>query len=392
MLARAWNYLCGYERLRQRGDRLFLAGELDRARHEYTRARSVLDARDYRSTTLDALIRQCDTLARAPGSALAVLAPEFAPDSGYLPTAESPARPDEPDERPFHPGLDDLFELALGEKDAGRIDAYRASSDEFKAGYVALVQGDPARAVRFLASAADSSTASFVVQLELGRARSLAGDMELAREALKLAQVAAPNDTEVLVLLSAVNIELGRYGEARERLATVAESEGDDPDVIFLLGRALVGLKRDDLALEKFRETVAREPNFHEAYFEAALLLGHDSEAQFRLLSRACALAPDEVRYNRELARLVLAETFDEETGLAACDRLMVTDETNAWEYLYWIAQLYIRRGWKREARDPLQKALRLVPPERAAERRDIEACLATGRLLPVHGRRRPGS
>lgn len=378
MIARAWNYLHGYERLRQRGDRLFLAGELDRARHVYTRARSVLGARDYRSTTIDALIRQCDTLAGEPGGSVAVLPPDFAPEPV--------------DERPFHPGLDDLFELAVGEKEPGRVDAYRALSDEFKAGYVALVQGDAARAVRFLASAADSPTASFVVQLELGRARSLAGDMELAREALKLAHGAAPNDTEVLVLLSAVNIQLGHYGEARERLTSVAESAGDEPDVIFLLGRALVGLKQNDAALEKFRETVVSEPNFHEAYFEAALLLGRDSEAQFRLLSRACALAPDEVRYNRELVRLVLAETFDEETGLAACDRLMVTDENNAWEYLYWIAQLYIRRGWKREARDPLQKALRLVPPERSAERHDIEACLATGRVLHGRGRRRPGS
>jgi tetratricopeptide (TPR) repeat protein len=365
VLARAWNYLYGYERLRHRGDRLFLAGELDRARHEYARARSVLGARDYRSTTIDALIHQCDTLAREAGGSMALPSP--------VPVAEPLARADE---EPFHPGLDDLFELAIGDKDTGRIDAYRALNDEFKAGYVALVQGDAVRAAAYLASAADSPAASFVVQLELGRARSLAGEMGLAREALKLAHGAAPTDIEVLVLLSAVNIELGHYGEARERLVSVAESEGDDPDVIFLLGRALVGLKQEDAALEKFRETVANEPNFHEAYFEAALLLGHDREAQFRLLNRACALAPDEVRYNRELARLVLAETFDEETGLAACDRLMVTDEGNAWEYLYWIAQLYIRRGWKREARDPLQKALRLVPPERSADRRAIEACL----------------
>ena len=141
-----------------------------------------------------------------------------------------------------------------------------------------------------------------------------------------------------------------------------------------------MGLKRDDAALEKFREAVALEPNFDEAYFEAALLLGkvHDSEAQFGLLNRACALAPDEVRYNRELARLVLAETFDEEAGLAACDRLMITDEDNAWQYLYWIAELYIRRGWKREARDPLEKALRLVPPERSADRHEIETRLAS--------------
>ena len=333
----------------------------------------MLGARDYRSTTIDALIRQCDIHTRERGSSFDAHAAELA----YLPAPEPPAGDDE---RPFHPGLDDLFELAIGEKDPGRIDAYRALNVDFKAGYVALVQGDAARAVRFLSSAAASTTASFVVHLELGRALSLAGDMEPAREALQAADRAARSDTEVAVLLSAVNIELGRCEQARERLTSVAEDDGDNPDVIFLIGRALAGLKRDDAALEKFRETVASEPNFHEAYFEAALLLGkaHDHDGQFRLLNRACALAPDEVRYNRELAQLVLAETFDEEAGLAACDRLMVTDEDNAWEYLYWIAKLYIRRGWKREARDPLEKALRLVPPERSAERREIETCLAT--------------
>jgi tetratricopeptide (TPR) repeat protein len=181
-------------------------------------------------------------------------------------------------------------------------------------------------------------------------------------------------------LLSAVNIELGRFDEARERLQAVARADGDNPDVTFLIGRALAGLRRDDDALEKFRETVAAEPNFHEAYYEAAIVLAgkNDPEARFQLLSRASALAPDEVRYNRELAKLVLAEsTFDEEAGLAACDRLMIMDEENAWEYLYWIAQLYIRRGWRREARDPLEKALRLVPRENREQRREIEACLA---------------
>lgn len=372
MIARVLNYLYGYERLRHRGDRLFLAGEFERARIEYTRARSVLSSRDYRSSTLDALIRECDLQARGRGRASA--APSFEPPW------EDVEDPESDEARGFYPGLDDLFELAIGEKEPDRIGFYRAMNDDFKAGYVALVQANPERAVRFLSSSAASPGASFVAHLELGRAHSLGGDMGAAREALKLAERSAPNDTEVAILASAVNIELGRYEEARIRLQRLADAAVDSPDVKFLLGRALVGLGRDDRALEMFRETVAAEPNFHEAFFEASMLLGKrgDRDAQFRLLSRACALAPDEVRYNRELAELVLAENFDAQAGLAACDRLMVTDEDNAWQYLFWIAQLYVRRGWKREARDPLEKALRLVPPEQRAERREIEAYLGT--------------
>jgi Flp pilus assembly protein TadD len=120
------------------------------------------------------------------------------------------------------------------------------------------------------------------------------------------------------------------------------------------------------------------EPHFHEAFFEASRLLRArgDLEAAFELLKRASGLAPDEVRYNRDLAALVLEHGLEEEAGLAACDRLMVADEENRWEYLHWVGQLYLRRGWKREARDPLEKALALAPAERRSERHEIQARL----------------
>jgi hypothetical protein len=51
----------------------------------------------------------------------------------------------------------------------------------------------------------------------------------------------------------------------------------------------------------------------------------------------------------------------------------MITDEERRWQYLHWIGELYIRRGWRREARDPLTKALALVPSERKSERLEIE-------------------
>jgi Tfp pilus assembly protein FimV len=72
-----------------------------------------------------------------------------------------------------------------------------------------------------------------------------------------------------------------------------------------------------------------------------------------------------------------LDNEIEEEIGLEACDRLMVTDEENQWRYLSWIAELYIRRGWKGEARDPLRKALELVPPSETVERRALERRLA---------------
>jgi hypothetical protein len=126
------------------------------------------------------------------------------------------------------------------------------------------------------------------------------------------------------------------------------------------------------------RQTVLLEPHFHEAFFEAQRLLRArgDLLGALELLKRASGLAPDEVRYGRELALFVLQNGLEEEAGLAACDRLMVSDQENRWEYLHWVGQLYIRRGWKREARDPLEKALALAPPERRKERHEIQARL----------------
>ena len=374
MFTHLLNYLYGYERLRHRGDRLFLSGEFERARVEYSSARAVLREGDHRATTIEALLRECDALAGLRASS-GIVHKVVAPD---LPGVhEAPANTEEGG---FYPGIDDLFELAIADKSRGRIDAYRVLGDDFKAGYVALVQGNAERAVGSLAASAKEKRASFVVNLELGRALALAGRMDQAREALKTAERSAPSDVEVSILLCAVNIDLGRFDEARERLEVLARDESDDPAITFLLGRSLAGAKKGDAALEKFRQTVKKEPRFHEAYFEAADVLRRrgDSEAAFELLNRACHLAPDEIRYNRDLAELVLSNGHDEEAGLAACDRLMVNDEDNAWQYLKWIAELYIRRGFIREARDPLQKALNLVPRDRVTERMEIERSLAS--------------
>lgn len=351
VLTRFWNRLRGYDRLKERGDCLFLAGEFERALGEYLRARSILSSTDHRVLAMDSLIRSCERQA---------LHEEGEPgdweDQGY-------------------PGLDDLFELAIGDKAPSRAEAYRILGRDFRAGYVALVQGNAGRAVDLLKRAAAAAPSSFVVQLELGRALSLGGRLAEAKAALEIAERLAPEDEEGRILAAAVDVETGGFQEARARLLRWIERGGGGPEARFLLGKALAGMNRVDQALEAFRETVSMEPRFHEAFFEAGRLLRArgDVEAAFRLLSRASALAPDEVRYNRELASLVLENALNEEAGLAACDRLMVSDEENRWQYLQWIAELYIRRGWKREARDPLQKALSLVPPELRSERHAIE-------------------
>jgi hypothetical protein len=142
-----WNWLKGYERLKERGDHLFLSGEFGDAGTAYRRARSVLSNADPRAVVMDALIR----------------------------SSERQAVGESEEEDPFVPGLDDLFELAIADKPSSRAEAYRILGKDFRAGYVALVQGSASRAVHFLERAAEATPSSFVVHLELGRALSLGG-------------------------------------------------------------------------------------------------------------------------------------------------------------------------------------------------------------------------
>jgi Flp pilus assembly protein TadD len=352
--------LLGANRLRQRGDKFFLENDFARALSEYRRARIALSANDYRVATLDALIRECSIRA-------GIAVPE-------VDTEASPSAVDRRDPAVI-PGLQDLFELAIADKAKERMRSYRGLGEEFQSGYVALVQGDGENAARRLELAARKNPASFVLQLELGRALSMTGDMEKARVELSKAHQMSPHDKELLNLLAAVDIELDRFEEAVGLLEPLANGRDIGPDTFFLLGKALAGVGKNERALEQFRRSVQLDSHFHEAYFEAAKILIEDGEVTNakRLLLRACALVPDEVSYNLELVRLVLDTDLEEEIGLEACDRLMVTDEDNQWQYLAWVAELYVRRGWKREAQDPLRKALKLIPPDRSDERRELE-------------------
>ncbi|HJS72794.1 MAG TPA: tetratricopeptide repeat protein, partial [Vicinamibacteria bacterium] len=216
MLSLLWNRLKGYERLKERGDHLFLAGEFERALREYSRARTVLPSADHRSLAIDALIRSCERQAES-----------------------EPLWTEEAEEDRYHPGLDDLFELAIGDKPSSRAEAYRLMAHDFRSGYVALVQGNARRAIELLEKASAATPSSFVAHLELGRALSLGGRLAEARAALAIAERLAPEDDEGRILAAAVCLETGDSQGARARLLPLIERRGGGPEARFLFGKAL---------------------------------------------------------------------------------------------------------------------------------------------------------
>ncbi len=365
--------LVGYQRYKSRGDRFYLAGDYRRALIAYRSARSLLSVTDVRLAAVEPLLREC-----AERTGLADRRSFFSSDLAS--DAEGAS---------FQPGISDLFELAIAGKPEERAALYRGLGAEFEAGYVALVRGEGVEAVRRLQAAARGRPPAFIVELELGRAESLVADFESAARSLEKAVRLSPADPEALNLLAAVRLERGEFQEALDTLAPL------DPlllngragaEILFVSARALAALGQPQAALGRLKEAVGKASGFHEAYFEGGqlLLAAGDVQGAFSAFRAACSIEPGEVSYNRCLARLVLGHGghdgplgLEVREGLAACDRLMVTDEENRWQYLGWIAELYLRKGWRREARDPLEKALELIPAEKSEERRGIERRLA---------------
>ena len=61
MLGKLIYRVVGPNRFHNRGDRFFLDNDFARALREYRRARWAVSSSDYRTATLDALIRECST-------------------------------------------------------------------------------------------------------------------------------------------------------------------------------------------------------------------------------------------------------------------------------------------------------------------------------------------
>ena len=63
-------------------------------------------------------------------------------------------------------------------------------------------------------------------------------------------------------------MELVRFEEAHDVLAKLLWIDTEDAEVSFILGRALLGMRKGESALSQFRRTVEFEPRLHEVFFE----------------------------------------------------------------------------------------------------------------------------
>lgn len=138
---------------------------------------------------------------------------------------------------------------------------YDDRSEEFRAAYLAINDGEPAVAVVLLDSLVEAQSDDPVLRLERGRCRLMLGDAPGARQDLELAWEELGDDpldrAESLRLPSLwaeAALESADPGPVLERLHDLARPENGDPDLTAVYGSALV----QDGRLAEARRFLAR--------------------------------------------------------------------------------------------------------------------------------------
>ncbi len=172
----------------------------------------------------------------------------------------------------------------------------------------------------------------------MGRNAFQQADIDAAIRQFEKALAVSPRDAVALKELAQIELRLGRFQQARERLEILTQIEPFDPDAHYALGRALqvlgdekraraegeraVQLRKEEAEIVKWRETVLKKPADLAARFEVArwmLLHGHDDEG-LRWTAEILRADP-----RHDATHRLLAEYYQKQgnSGLANYHKLM---------------------------------------------------------------------
>jgi Tfp pilus assembly protein PilF len=92
-------------------------------------------------------------------------------------------------------------------------------------------------------------------------------NLEAAIQHLRAALAKDPNNVEVKLLLANVLAEKGNAEESQQLMATIDESKITTPSTLLNIGIGMLNAKKPDQALTWFDKTIARFPQFPDAYY-----------------------------------------------------------------------------------------------------------------------------
>ncbi len=246
------------------------------------------------------------------------------------------------------PAAEDPLQTAAGHLDAGR--------------YV--------EAVTVLTAFVEKNPESVAGLFNLALSQSLAGNDAAAIDGFRKVLALQPGLFEAQVNLGQALVQAGRFEEAKEPLQTAAEAKPDEPRVVYLQARALLGLKQWREGAALLARVVELEPANQDRRLELAETY---ERAGMRAEARGAWEKVVEVPAARERLALLLMDAGELEAAIGHLEVVMKQQPTPGAAFA--LATAYLRHQ-QPEKSIPLAQAIVQHEPDNPGAR------LFLGRLL----------
>lgn len=331
--------------------------------------------------------RECAELAVELAGDFKELAKEAKAALDALGKAPAPKRAPEKSERLFEPSCgsscgsgcgsdhgeeeeldmtdDELFEFYMGTVSEEECEALEYFGADFRAGYVALQQGEGPRARKLLKKAEAQEEATAGISYAFGLLEEMEGKNARADKHFKEALARAPEFMPALSHLVASLMEQGRPADAADMMEEylAGRDPGEELTTTFATVNLVAGrVDRARELCEPLAETSMSNPMVALTWARVLKAQG-DAEGSIRAFQAASAQLKDSME-----VLLPMGELMVEQGGRWAEHAVKVfkhcyrIDRQNGWYYLLATARAYAARGWGDEARKMAEAAREELP------------------------------
>ncbi len=209
----------------------------------------------------------------------------------------------------------DAIEAVEAQAESLRTGADNAWLAAFLDGQVALQKKEIKMAITHFEQAINDRPGMPLAHTYLGRAHLLAGNINSAKEQLKLAVEGAGSLLPAHLDLARIYLREGNLDDAKTELITITRLAPNLPDTLFLTGLAAMAERKPKAALEAFERLVSVRPDHPEGHLQLGrvhLILGHPGAAK-KSLERALEIAPEQIQALELLVREALSRMAPEQ-------------------------------------------------------------------------------
>jgi len=134
-----------------------------------------------------------------------------------------------------------------------------------------------------------------------------AGQKEAAERTAQAALQLKPNQSDLHLLLGAIQHSAGQLDQAIYHLTEAAQLAPEDVEVYLELGKTYADRREQTQAIKVYQQAFAIAPNDYRPYYQAGLALKDckDYVMAETMLRRAADLAPDDLNIRRQLAAII---------------------------------------------------------------------------------------